>query len=185
MKLPEKKYAVIYADPPWSYRQHGTGPKSRGNAEQHYHTMDVDSICALPVGQLAGGGQGCALFMWATFPTIPDALRVMEAWGFTYKTAAFVWIKKYKSGGNFYGMGAYTRANAEVCLLGVTPGFKAKELVKSHAVHQVIESPIQSHSVKPDEVRRRIVELLGDVPRIELFARQHATGWDAWGDELE
>lgn len=58
MKLPEKKYAVIYADPPWSYRQHGTGPKSRGNAEQHYHTMDVDSICALPVGQLAGGGGG-------------------------------------------------------------------------------------------------------------------------------
>lgn len=109
----------------------------------------------------------------------------MEAWGFTYKTAAFVWIKKYKSGGNFYGMGAYTRANAEVCLLGVTPGFKAKELVKSHAVHQVIESPIQAHSVKPDEARHRIVELLGDVPRIELFARQRAPGWDAWGDELE
>ena len=57
MKLPDKKYTVIYADPPWSYRQHGTGPKSRGNAEQHYHTMDVDSICALPVGQLAGGGR--------------------------------------------------------------------------------------------------------------------------------
>ena len=126
MKLPEKKYAVIYADPPWSYRQHGTGPKSRGNAAQHYHTMTVEDICALPVRQLAGGGQGCALFMWATFPTIPDALKVMDAWGFTYKTAAFVWIKKYKSGGNFYGMGAYTRANAEVCLLGVTPGFKAK-----------------------------------------------------------
>lgn len=82
-------------------------------------------------------------------------------------------------------MGAYTRANAEVCLLGATPGFKAKELVKSHAVHQVIESPIQAHSVKPDEARRRIVELLGDVPRIELFARQRAPGWDAWGDELK
>lgn len=92
MKLPEKKYAVIYADPPWSYRQHGTGPKSRGNAAQHYHTMTVEDICALPVRQLAGG-QGCALFMWATFPTIPDALKVMDAWGFTYKTAAFVWIK--------------------------------------------------------------------------------------------
>ena len=183
MDLPNKKYSVIYADPPWSYRQHGTGPKNRGNAEQHYRTMDVDSICALPVRQLAGGG--CALFMWATFPTVPDALRVMEAWGFAYKTAAFVWIKKYKSGGNFYGMGAYTRANAEVCLLGVTPGFKAKEMVKSHSVHQVIESPIQAHSVKPDETRHRIVELLGDVPRIELFARQRVPGWDAWGDEIE
>ena len=109
----------------------------------------------------------------------------MKAWGFTYKTATFVWVKKYKSGGNFYGMGAYTRANAEVCLLGITPGFKAKELVKSHSVHQIIESPVQAHSVKPDEARRRIVELLGDIPRIELFARQRTPGWDAWGDELE
>lgn len=183
MNLPDKTYSVIYADPPWSYRQHGTGPKSRGNAEQHYRTMDVDSICALPVRRLARGG--CALFMWATFPTIPDALRVMQAWGFEYKTAAFVWVKKNrKSGTLFWGMGAYTRANAEVCLLGITPDFKAKEQIKSHAVHQIVEEPIQAHSVKPDEVRKRIVTLMGDVPRIELFARQRATGWDAWGDEL-
>lgn len=109
----------------------------------------------------------------------------MKAWGFTYKTAAFVWVKKYKNGKNYFGMGAYTRANAEVCLLGVTPEFKASQHVKSHAVHQIIESQVQAHSVKPDEARRRIVELLGDVPRIELFARQHVPGWDAWGDELE
>lgn len=131
------------------------------------------------------GGGGCALFMWATFPTIPDALRVMRAWGFEYKTAAFVWVKKNrKSCTPFWGMGAYTRANAEVCLLGITPDFKAKEQIKSHAVHQIVEEPIQAHSVKPDEVRKRIVTLMGDVPRIELFARQRATGWDAWGDEL-
>lgn len=92
MNLPDKTYSVIYADPPWSYRQCGTGPKSRGNAVQHYHTMAVEDICALPIQRLAGGG--CALFMWATFPTIPDALRVMQAWGFEYKTAAFVWVKK-------------------------------------------------------------------------------------------
>lgn len=184
MNFPNKKYSVVYADPPWSYRQHGTGPKSRGNAEQHYHTMTVEDICALPVRQLAGG-QGCVVFMWATFPQIPDALKVMQAWGFEYKTCAFVWIKKNrKSDTNFWGMGAYTRANAEVCLLGVTHGFKAKNFIKSHSVHQVIESPIQEHSVKPDETRRRIVELVGDVPRIELFARQRAPGWDAWGDEL-
>ena len=110
----------------------------------------------------------------------------MEAWGFEYKTCAFVWIKKYrKSVTNFWGMGAYTRANAEICLLGVTPGFKAADRVKSHAVHQVIETPIQEHSAKPDETRKRIVELLGDVPRIELFARKRTPGWDAWGDELE
>ena len=166
MNLPDKTYSVIYADPPWPYRQCGTGPKSRGNAVQHYHTMAVEDI-------------------WATFPTIPDALRVMQAWGFEYKTAAFVWVKKNrKSGTPFWGMGAYTRANAEVCLLGITPDFKAKEQIKSHAVHQVVEEPIQAHSVKPDEVRKRIVTLMGDVPRIELFARQRATGWDAWGDEL-
>lgn len=131
-----------------------------------------------------GGGTAC--FMWATFPQIADALQVMEAWGFEYKTCAFVWIKKNrKSDTNFWGMGAYTRANAEICLLGVTPGFKAADRVKSHAVHQVIETPIQEHSAKPDETRKRIVELLGDVPRIELFARKRTPGWDAWGDELE
>lgn len=124
-------------------------------------------------------------FMWATFPQIADALRVMEAWGFEYKTCAFVWIKKNrKSNTNFWGMGAYTRANAEICLLGVTPGFKPAAQIKSHAVHQVIESPVEEHSKKPEETRRRIVKLLGDVPRIELFARQRSPGWDAWGNEI-
>lgn len=113
------------------------------------------------------------------------AIRVLEAWGFVYKTAAFVWIKKNrKNGGNFWGMGAYTRANAEVCLLGVSQGLKARERVRSHRVHQVIEAPFEGHSKKPDETRRRIVELLGDVPRLELFARDRAPGWDAWGNEV-
>ena len=99
---------------------------------------------------------GAACFMWATFPNIAEAIKVLEAWGFTYKTAAFVWVKKNrKNGGNFWGMGAYTRANAEVCLLGVSPGFKAREQVHSHRVHQVIEAPFEGHSKKPDETRRR------------------------------
>ena len=183
MDFPNKKYSVIYADPPWSYRQKGAKGKKQGYAAQHYNTMTTDDICALPVHQLAGGGTAC--FMWATFPQIADALRVMEAWGFTYKTAAFVWVKKYKCGKNFVGMGAYTRANAEICLLGVTPDFRAGTQIKSRCVQQIIEAPIQAHSVKPDETRRRIVELLGDVPRIELFARQRVPGWDAWGDEIE
>lgn len=107
----------------------------------------------------------------------------MEAWGFQYKTAAFVWVKKTCGGANFWGMGAYTRANAEICLLGVTPGFKAGKMVRAHNVHQIIEAPFEGHSKKPDEARQRIVQLLGDVPRIELFARERADGWDAWGDE--
>ena len=109
---------------------------------------------------------------------------MLEAWGFQYKTAAFVWVKKNaKSGTNFWGMGAYTRANAEVRLLGVSPGFNANERIRSHRVHQFIEAPFEGHSKKPDETRRRIVELLGDVPRLEMFARQRVEGWDAWGNE--
>ena len=182
--FPDKKYSVIYADPPWAYRQCGTTEKSRGSAKKHYQTMTTDDICALPIPSICSP-DGAACFMWATFPNIGEAIRVMEAWGFTYKTAAFVWVKKNKkNGGNFWGMGAYTRANAEVCLLGVTPNFKAGERVVSHGVHQIIEAPFEGHSKKPDETRIRITDLLGDTPRFELFARQRADGWDAWGNEV-
>lgn len=173
---------VIYADPPWAYSQGGNTKSSHGIAKQHYPTMTTAEICALPVREIVRDGAAC--FMWATFPNITEAIKVMEAWGFTYKTAAFVWVKKNrKQGGNFMGLGAYTRANAEVCLLGVTPGFKAKTQIRAHNVHQIIEAPFEGHSKKPDETRQRIVELLGDVPRLEMFARQRADGWDAWGNE--
>lgn len=178
--LPAKQYSVIYADPPWAYSQGGNTKSSHGIAKQHYQTMTTAEICALPVREIVREGAAC--FMWATFPNITEAIKVMEAWGFTYKTAAFVWVKKNrKQGGNFMGLGAYTRANAEVCLLGVTPGFKAKTQIRAHNVHQIIEAPFEGHSKKPDETRRRIVELLGDVPRLEMFARQRADGWDALG----
>lgn len=109
---------------------------------------------------LRGGGAAC--FLWATFPNITEGIKVLEAWGFQYKTAAFVWVKKnQKSGTNFWGLGAYTRANAEVCLLGVSPGFKAGERIRSHKVHQIIEAPFEGHSKKPDETRRRIAERAG------------------------
>lgn len=159
--FPEKKYNIIYADPPWSYRQCGTSDKSRGTAKKHYPTMTIEDICNLPLPDITAA-DGAACFMWATFPQYGEAIRVMERWGFEYKTAAFVWVKKYaKSGKNFWGMGAYTRANAEVCLLGVTPNFKAGEKIVSHAVHQIIEAPYDGHSKKPDETRERIVALLG------------------------
>lgn len=180
--FPDRKYSIIYADPPWAYRQCGTTAKSRGNALKHYSTMTTAEICALPVREICAEGAAC--FMWATFPNIREAIKVMEAWGFEYRTAAFVWVKKNaKSGTNFWGMGAYTRANAEVCLLGISPGFKAGKRISSHRVHQIIEAPFEGHSKKPDETRHRIVELLGDVPRLEMFARQKADGWDAWGDD--
>ena len=109
----------------------------------------------------------------------------MEAWGFEYRTAPYVWQKtNRKTGVNFLGMGAYTRANAEVCLLGTTRGTKARQVVKSHSVQQIVEAPVERHSKKPAEVRERIVRLLGDVPRIELFARERVPGWDGGGNEV-
>lgn len=179
--FPNKKYKVIMADPPWAYNQQGkTG---RGVAANNYPTMTTEDICKLPIRDIATDDAIC--FMWATFPNIAAALKTMENWGFEYKTAAFVWVKKNKkSNTNFWGMGAYTRANAEVCLLGISKNTKAKQAVINNGVHQIIESPIEMHSKKPDIVRDKIIELLGDVPRIELFARQTAHGWDSWGNEI-
>ena len=178
-----KVYDVIYADPPWEYKQSGSKTNSRGMAKQHYPTMTTQDICNLPIEKISHETSLC--FMWATFPNIAEALKVMESWGFIYKTAAFVWIKKNKrSLSNFWGMGAYTRANAEICLLGVKKRVKANEVVKSHKVHQVVESPVENHSKKPDVIREKITELLGETARCELFARSHADGWDCWGNEV-
>jgi len=142
--------------------------------------MDIKDICTLPIADIADND--CALFLWATYPNLPEAFEVIKAWGFTYKTVAFTWVKRNKkSPGWFVGLGYWTRANAEVCLLAV----KGKPTRISKSVRQIIDAPIAAHSKKPDEVRGRIVELLGDVPRIELFAREKTAGWDVFGDEVE
>ena len=135
---------------------------------------------ALPVAELAD--KDCALFLWITLPKLCEAWGVMEAWGFTFKTVAFVWIKQNKSGkGYFFGLGYWTRSNAEICLLAVRG--KPKRISKK--VFQFFVSPLQEHSKKPEEARKRIVELMGDLPRIELFARRQSVGWDVWGNEVE
>lgn len=171
-----KKYGIIYADPPWHYRVYSKKGAGR-SAESHYPTMTIEEIQALPVSELAD--KDCALFMWITFPLLKESLSVLSAWGFKFKTIAFVWIKQNrKSDSLFWGMGYWTRANAEFCVLA-TKG-KPKRMAKN--VHQVIVSHIEEHSKKPDEARRRIVRLMGDLPRIELFARQKSAGWDVWGN---
>ena len=178
-----KKYRIIYADPPWEYRQQGSKDKTRGMAKQHYSTMSTADICDLPVRNIAS--DEAILFMWATFPNITEAIEVMKAWGFIYKTAAFVWVKKNKKSDSlFWGMGAYTRANAELCLLGVSRKTKASKVVINHGVHQIVQAKIGEHSEKPIEVSERIVDLVGDVERIELFARRQVDGWDCFGDEV-
>ena len=133
-----------------------------------------------PVAEIAD--RDCALFLWATFPQLPEALRLIKAWGFAYKTVAFVWLKQNpKALTWFYGLGFWTRSNAEICLLA-TKGHPKRQ---SAGIHQLVISPVERHSKKPDEVREKIVELMGDVPRIELFARQQTPGWDVWGNEVE
>ncbi|HBF2340126.1 TPA: DNA methyltransferase [Clostridioides difficile] len=171
-----QKYNIIYADPPWRYQQ----KRLSGAAEHHYSTMSVKDICGLKVEEIAA--KDCVLFLWATFPQLPEALRVIKAWGFQYKTVAFVWLKQNKSGkGWFFGLGFWTRGNAEICLLAT----KGKPHRNSNRVHQFLISPIRGHSQKSEEAREKIVELMGDLPRVELFAREKTEGWDAWGNEVE
>lgn len=171
------KYQIIYADPPWQYNRK-TG---RSSAAQHYATMSLNEIKNLPIKDLKT--DDAMLFMWVTFPMLEDAFDVIKSWGFTYKGVAFVWVKKNKCGSNFWGMGQYTRSNAEVCLMAISKHTKASKFIKSHRVHQIVESIREAHSKKPDIVRDKIVELCGDISKIELFARQSADGWDRWGLE--
>jgi len=144
----------------------------------HYPTMSVEEICALPVGTITE--DNCALVLWATFPKLPEALRVMSAWGFRYVTVAFNWFKTTKSDSPFFGVGYYTKSNSEIALLGV----KGKMKPDSNFVSQVIVANRERHSKKPDIVHDKIVELFGDLPRAELFAREKKSGWDVWGNEV-
>lgn len=184
-----KKYKIIYADPAWSYDDKAL---NRGGALRHYNTMTIDEIKALPVADISD--KDCALFMWATFPKLQEALDVIKAWGFEFKTCAFVWIKTNKrtnvtqlsflpqeSFDSFWGMGRWTRSNAEICLLGV----KGKPKRMNADVHQIIYAPIDKHSKKPIETRDKIIRLCGDLQKVELFARKTAEGWDVWGNEVE
>ena len=167
---------MIYADPPWRYDNKG----GQGVAENHYPTMNISDICALPVADIAA--KDSALFLWATFPMLPEALRVIEAWGFKFKTVAFVWLKQNRKAKTwFYGLGFWTRGNAEICLFAT----KGKPKRQDNSIHQFIISPIEAHSKKPDEARDKIVRLMGDIPRVELFARQTPPGWDVWGNEVD
>lgn len=150
----DKKYDVIYADPPWSYRDKAlAGDRGAGCK---YDVMSLEDIKKLPVKDLAE--EDCALFMWVTMPFLEEAFAVMRAWGFEYKTCAFTWVKQNKKADTlFWGMGNWTRANAELCLLGV----RGKPKRKDAGVHSVIISHIEEHSKKPSEIRDRICKLLG------------------------
>jgi N6-adenosine-specific RNA methylase IME4 len=172
--LPVGPFSIIYADPAWSYKDRNCN----GSAAGQYETMTLDAIKALPVASVAA--KDAVLLMWATWPLMPEALQVIGAWGFTFKTCGFLWVKKNKSDcGHFFGLGRWTRGNSEFCLLA-TRG-KPKRI--GMAVEQLCFEPLTRHSEKPKVIRDRIVELLGDVPRLEMFARSAAAGWSSWGDQ--
>lgn len=199
--LPDKRYNIIYADPPWAFKTYSkpkNGKKFKNgnsgwrNVDIHYPTMKIDDISKLNVESIAA--KDSILFIWVTWPVIKSALEVINDWSFEYKTLAFDWVKLCRKDHEkfSFGMGYWTRSNPEPCLLATrgNPSRVSKSISNliveiEENGPEVIVDPIQRHSQKPDIVRDKIVELCGDLPRIELFARPPAhEGWDAWGNEI-
>lgn len=173
----DKKYNIIYADPPWRYADR----KCNGACEFHYETMKLEDIKNLPVKEIAD--KDCVLFLWTTCPMLREAIELINSWGFKYKTIGFQWVKQNKSGnGYFFGLGRWTRGNTEPCLIAV----KGKPKRANNSISQLIIEPIGRHSAKPPVVREKITQLMGgqDMKKIELFARETAEGWDCWGNEV-
>lgn len=190
----QKKYQIIYADPPWNYND----KNCMGGCGKQYQTMKLDDISALPINKLAD--KDAVLFLWATYPKLDEALKLIQAWGFTFKSIAFQWVKLNKSTDIktlqkfattestiekaldkccFFGLGRWTRGNTEPCLIAV----KGKPRREKSNVRQLVFSPLARHSAKPPIIRNKIKELMGEKNCIELFARDRADGWDCWGDE--
>lgn len=173
----DQKFSVIYADVPWEFKVYSGKGKDR-SAERHYDTMSIKALGELPIHDLAA--DDCALLLWSVWPELPGALELIKKWGFEYKTCGFIWVKQNKSGEGFFtGMGYWTRANTEPCLLAT----KGSPTRLAMDVPQLIVSPVGEHSVKPDETRMRIMRLLPG-PYIELFARKPQEGWTTWGNEV-
>lgn len=183
--FPLGHYSVIYADPPWKFEAWSHRGEDRG-AVQHYGCMSLDDICALPVADWAA--KDAALFIWVVQPMLREAVRVIDSWGFTLKTVAYCWVKiKGEQDRLFYagedvrmGLGYHTRAGMEQCWLA-TRGDGYERLSQGEA--QVMFAPLREHSRKPDEIADSIVRLVGDVPRLEMFARTVRPGWSAFGNE--
>jgi N6-adenosine-specific RNA methylase IME4 len=180
---PSRRYRVIYADPPWTFATFSRKGKGR-SPEAHYDCMTLDDIKALPVAEWAA--DDCALLLWTTDPLLEKAFDVIRAWGFTYKTVGFYWAKLNKGNGKlvfdersfFTGLGFWTRANPEPCLLAT----RGKPKRRSADVRKLVVSPRREHSRKPEEVYDRI-EALCEGPYLEMFARSSRPGWDSWGTE--
>lgn len=173
----KKLYEIVYADPPWTYKD--KAKSGQRGVEFKYSTMSMSEIMALNVREHVA--DNAILFLWVTAPLMFQQVRVMQAWGFRYKTLGFDWVKRAQNGGYKWGMGNWTRSNAELCLIGI----RGKPKRVSASVHQIVDAIPGQHSEKPPEVREHIVRLMGDLPRVEMFAREKAPGWDVFGDEVD
>ena len=172
------KIKAFYADPPWAFETRSPKGKDR-SPEKHYHVPNVASVLMLSREIAKVRAPDSACFMWVTMPQLKLGITVLEAWGFNYKTCAFSWMKTNKDGSPFKGLGFWTRANTEICLLGTFGN--PRRISKS--VGQAILAPKGHHSAKPPEIRDRIRQLVPG-PYLELYARKHADGWLSWGDQL-
>lgn len=187
--IARRRYAAVLIDPPWSFKVWSKDTGLGRSAESHYSTMGIDDLKALPINDLLI--PNAALFMWVTWPTLLDGIALGQAWNLEYKTCAFLWAKVNSRAENrwsapnedsnwFMGMGYWTRANTEPCLLFT----KGKPKRKARNVRQFVASAIRKHSQKPDAIYGRI-EALVDGPYLEVFARQRHVGWDAIGDGID
>jgi N6-adenosine-specific RNA methylase IME4 len=198
------RYRIIYADPPWAFATWSHRGQGKG-ASQHYKCMSISNISALPVKELAA--RDAALFLWVVQPMLEEALEVINGWGFKFRTVAFCWVKmpaSWKPSDGLpdlqetlpgmgtvskypprvtprLGLGYHTRSGMEQCWLAIRGGGYER---LAQGVEQVLLAPVGAHSAKPLEFAERIERLVGNVPRIELFARDRKAGWDVWGNEV-
>lgn len=214
--LPTHSQNIIYADPPWTYQQTvKNGALKRKDGTLIYPSMPIKDLCALGPEIERISNPDAALFLWATMPLLAEALEVIKAWGFKYKTCFVTWVKTTKDGTKpAFGVGYYTRSNAELCLVAtkgkiasykrllpdeVARGASAmSSIVHDPTTHErvnflalledsptpVVMTPRREHSRKPEVVREMITTLLGDIPRVELFAREVSPGWSVMGNDV-
>ncbi|WIV11166.1 MT-A70 family methyltransferase [Proteiniborus sp. MB09-C3] len=181
--FPSKKYHVIYADPPWKYgskKYQDNGRDFDKLEDNHYQTMTLEEFKKLPVQDIAE--RDCICFMWVTDSHLKEGIKLLEAWGFKYKTIGFNWIKKYESGETCVNFAPWTLKSWELCLIGVK-GSMGKYKIANN-VKGLLKEIRTKHSKKPEEARKRIEKLFGNISKIELFAREKVEGWDCWGNEV-
>ena len=173
----DKKYNIIYADPPWQYRSKECLAKKsilNGELNTHYPTMSLEELKTIPIDRFSE--KDSLLFMWVVSPMLDNCIDLLKSWGYKYATIAFVWDKQITN------PGSYTMSQCEICLVGKKGKIPSPRGARN--IRQFLSERRSKHSKKPDEIRDRITAMFPEQSKIELFARQNANGWDCWGNEV-